>query len=249
MDILRKKITPRTEYFAKGSDRCLYFFRGQQSAGDIKDVKRGMLAVKDAGFSDAECWANPGFITTGGSVTDYATVAAGAGHDFTLDGYSLIFSLRIKKATPATNEVILGSFTSGSVYGGLQLTANSSGSLSLAISPADGSAVQSFGTSGALDGNEHTCTWFIPRNAVSAVRYVDLTNLGTLSSGTVPGKSCAGGNILAIGASRAGSAKVCQFAAIQAYQVPLDLASINTDRIQDFLLRQPHRPIPDWMLA
>lgn len=246
-------VSPRSGRIAD-STLCQYFFLGAQASGNLRDSMGGASATKfDGSFTDGEAWANAGFATTvsGGATTDYFTRVAGAGHDFTLVGKALIFALRIKKATPVGNEIILGSFTSGSVYGGLQMTATSTGSLQLACSPIDGSGNQTAAISSTyptLDGTEHFAMYAFGPDAVSVKQYVDGLPASTSGSGNASGKDCAGGNILNIGASRAGSAKDAQFGSIQQYNVPCaTLASLQTDAVAQWIFRNPHRPVPDWM--
>lgn len=247
-------VSPRAAQFARANPFCRFFFQGVQLAGDLNDSMGGPAALKfDASFTDAEAWeANQGFATTGSSITDYFTRAPHASHDFSLAGNAMVFAGRIKKATPGSTEIVMGSFSSGSVNGGFQLTANSSGALQLAVSPVDGSGNQTASISAGviLDGAEHSFLYLFPPDTVSVKQAVDGVAVSTSGSGNASGKNCAGGNILNIGASRAGSAKVCQFADLQLYVVPTNLGSaIRFDAIAAFMHRNRGTPIPTWMFG
>ena len=97
--MLIKQVFP--ESLAVPSTYCKYFYRGEQSTGDVENkVSTGALAVKNAGFLDAALWATPGYMAVGGGTGNFCTVAAST-HDATLNGYSLIVTARIKKAAAA----------------------------------------------------------------------------------------------------------------------------------------------------
>lgn len=246
--------SPRSGHFGDGASLCQMFYLGMQSAGDLRDyMANGTHAPKNtggAGFGDAAAWANAGFLTTGGSVDEYCQRAAASGADFTLAEHAFILALRIKKATPGGNEIIASCYTSGSP-GGWRLTANSTGSLALAINSVDNVSLNLTITSTytPLDGNEHLCCWFVPPDAVNARFFVDGLSASSASAATVAGKNCAGGNAMRIGSDLTSTAaKVCQFGSLQQYNVPCaTLASIPYDAIAQWMYRNPHRPVPDWM--
>jgi hypothetical protein len=245
------KAKPRTAHFSE----CSYgrfFFSCQQAAGELRDSFGGPVATKfDAGYTDAEAWANAGFLTTGNSaITDYMTRVADPTNSWDGTTHTAILALRLKKATPGSNEVIAGCFTSSTHDGGWQLNATSTGTLQLQMKPADGGAAHTITIASGfapLDGTERLCMWAIPRDAVSAQMYVDGVAAGTaaMSGGT---KNFAGGHILNIGASRAGSAKTAQFATLQLYTIERNLADLKMTQIAEFMTRFPHRPLPDWLL-
>lgn len=252
--ITNTPISPRSARFGAEASLCQYFYLGAQAAGALKDYQGGIDAPKNtggAGFLDAAAWANAGFATTGGGVDEFFDRPANSGHDFTLAGRALVFALRFKKSTPGSNEIVLGGYTATTAPGGLQLTANSTGSLGLAINAADNTslALTITSTYTPLDGNEHLCCWFVPPDAVNARFFVDGLSASSASAATIAGKNCAGGNILRIGSARASSAaKVAQFGSLQQYSVPCaTLASINYDAVAQFMFRHPHQPVPDWM--
>lgn len=242
---------PRTEHFRKAT-YGQFFFLCQQAAGDLRDAFGGPSATKfDAGYTDAEAWADAGYLTTGNSsATDYMTRVAHPTNSWDGTTHTAILALRLKKTTPGSNETIAGCFTSVTHDGGWQLIATSAGTVQCQMKPADGGAAHTItiaAGSSPLDGTERLLMWAIPRDAVSAQMYVDGVAAGTsgMTGGT---KNFAGGHILNIGAARGGTARAAQFSTLQLYTVQRDLADMKMPQIAEFMARFPHRPLPDWLL-
>lgn len=241
-------IAPRDKSFQDAATYLKYWFGCRQASGEVRDSKGGASAIKNAGFLDAEAWVNAGYLTTGADSTKFATLAAGNGQDFTLATHSFVFSVRLKKATSASNEKIINGYDT---VGGIGLTAYSTGQLQLALKATDGTTLTiniAAASATTLDGNEHCVTFIVGRDNVSAQWYVDDAKSGTTGNNGVYGKSFIGGNALVLGGStQAGVAKSAQFATIQAYAVPKDLAAINAAQVHGWIMRHPHLPVPDWM--
>lgn len=243
---------PRSEWFQRAS-YCRFFFKCQQSAGEVADQMGGPPAIKfDSNYTDAEAWANAGYLTTANSaVTDYALRAANANNSWNGGTHTAILALRLKKATPGSSEVIAGCFTSGSSNGGWQINCTSTGQVQLQLKPTNGGSAHTLTISnsyGALDSTERLLVWAVPREASSALMFVDGAAAGTSGMTGDPSRDFAGGFGLALGASLAGSAKAAQFSAVQLYTIERDLSDLRTQQIADFLMRYPHRPLPDWLL-
>lgn len=245
-------VVPRTDAFLRAT-YCSFFFGCQQAAGELHDSMGGPSANKfDASYTDAEAWANAGYLTTGNSaVTDYMTRPATPTNSWDSTQRCAILALRLKKATPGSNEVIAGCFTSGSANGGWQIIATSTGTLQLQMKPLDGGSASTITISSiypTLDGAEHLAMWAIPRSSgASAQMFVD--GLLVATSGMAAAvNNFAGGNALNIGASLGGSAKAAQFATIQLYTIARDLGDIKTTQIADWIARNPHLPVPDWLM-
>lgn len=251
MLVTNTKAKSRTALFSECSYGKFYF-GCRQAAGELRDSFGGPVASKlDGSYTDAEAWANAGFLTTGNSaITDYMTRVADPSNSWDGTTHTAILALRLKKATPGSSEVIAGCFTSSTHDGGWQLNATSTGTFQLQMKPLDGGSAHTI-TIGSvytpLDGNEHLCMWAIPRDAVSAQMYVDGVAAGTAGMAAAT-KNFAGGHILNIGASRAGSAKTAQFATLQLYAIERNLADLKMTQIAEFMTRFPHRPLPDWLL-
>lgn len=249
MNARQLSITPRDAYFRR-STRLLYWFGCRQPSGDVRNSKTGgVSAAKTGTFTDANAWANAGFLTTGFDINSVAILPANSGQDFDLSAGTFVFSLRLKKATPASNEKIINGYDA--VNGGIGLTAQSTGTLQFAVKANDGTTLALNITSAqaaTLDGSEHCITFFVPQDNVSVQWFVDVTKSGTSGNSGINGKLVAGGNALNIGGStQTGSGKVAQFASIQAYLVPKPLAQINAPQVHSWINNNPHLPVPDWV--
>jgi len=243
-------ITPRDAYFRRAS-RLLFWFGCRQPSGDVRNsMAGGVAAVKTPSFTDAQAWAaNPGYLTTGADVNAVAILPPNSGQDFDLSAGTYVFSLRLKKATPAGNEKIINGYDA--VNGGIGLTAQSNGTLQFAVKANDNTTLVLNITSAqaaTLNGNEHCITFFVPQDNVSVQWYVDANRSGTSSNSGINGKLVAGGNALNIGGStQTGSGKAAQFASVQAYLVPKALAQINAVQVHSWINNNPHLPVPDWV--
>ena len=71
------QVVPKNARFAESS-YCRFFFPARAVSGDMADSMGGEPLQKfDANYTDAEAWANAGYVTTGTSaVTHYMTRAA-----------------------------------------------------------------------------------------------------------------------------------------------------------------------------
>lgn len=236
---------------------CKYFFRGEQSAGDIENkVAGGALAVKNTGFTDGTLWATPGYATVGGASANYCTLAA-ATHDVTLNGFTLIITARIKKAAaafPAAEHYIAASYNPGSNTGGIILSCRTDGSARCYVNSTDGTTINANTAANVLTNGsaatERSLVFFFPREAGSAWSMIDALDGSSSAASTVAGKSLVGGRDMRIGAPLGGgSIDAFGVAAFAAYQVPVDLSSIDRKSVGDWALRNPGQPIPDWVFA
>ena len=94
----------------QASSRYKFFIPGQQfiGSGSAKDRSGNSAdAALMANRSDAEAWANPGYITTGAG-TDEGLAIPAAKVQFDLATQSVIFSARIAKAAPVGAESLFG---------------------------------------------------------------------------------------------------------------------------------------------
>lgn len=259
--MLIKQVFP--ESLVAPSTFCRFFFRGEQSAGDMENkVSGGPLAVKNTGFTDGTLWGTAGYATVGGASANYCTLAPAA-HDFTLNGYTLIITARIKKVTvamPAAEQYIAASYNPGSNTGGIILSCRTDGSARCYVNATDGTTVNANTAANVItDGNtgdgspnnsERSLVFFFPREAGSAWAMIDALDGNSSAASTVAGKSLAGGRDMRIGAALAGgSIDAYGLAAFAAYQVPADLASIDRKAVGDWCLRNPGQPVPDWVFA
>jgi len=241
----------RTVADAVISPYCLYHLIGEQSSGDMRNLKPGgSAAIKDASFTDAEAWVNPGYMTTGADSTAIATLPlADAG--FTLDGFSLILAVRFRKALPAGTEPFVSSVAPGSTYGGIIIDGRNTGSTLLTVSAVD-TGSNPIGVAGTQDGNEHTIVYFIPRGGSdtgSMLAYLDGKYNGSGSAANVRGKDCRGPRDLRLGSAWPSiSAVACRIGMLAAYNVPKDMSDLNKPLIADYLQRNPGMPLEAWHL-
>lgn len=255
MPINIKQVAP--ESMQVPSQWCKYFFRGEQSAGDIENkVSGGALAVKNTGFLDATLWATPGYASVGGGAANFCTLAAST-HDVTLNGYTLIVTARIKKAAvtfPAAEQYIAASYNPGSNTGGIIISCRTDGSARCYVNAQDGTTVNANTAANVLTNGsaatERALVFFFPREAGSAWAMIDALDGNSSAASTVAGKSLAGGRTMQIGAALAGGAiDAYGIAALAVYQVPADLSSIDRKQVGDWVLRNPGQPCPDWVFA
>lgn len=253
--MLIKQVFP--ESLAVPSTYCKYFYRGEQSTGDVENkVSTGALAVKNAGFLDAALWATPGYMAVGGGTGNFCTVAAST-HDATLNGYSLIVTARIKKAAaafPAAEQYIISSYDPGVNQGGIIISCRADGQVRCYLNTTDNTTINANTAVSALTNgttaNERALVFFFPRESGSAWAMIDALDGNSSAASTVAGKSLAGGRSMRIGLGQAGVANDAYLvAAFAAYAVPTDLANIDRKQVGDWVLRNPGQPIPDWVFA
>jgi len=253
--MLIKQVFP--ESLVSASTYCRFFFRGEQSAGDMENkVAGGALAVKNAGFADGTLWATAGYATVGGATANYCTLAPSA-HDFTLAGFSLIVTVRLQKvlpAKPAAEQYIAASYNPGSTTGGIIVSCRADGSARCYVNALDGSTVNANTDADVVtDGttaNEKSLVFFFPRESGSAWSMIGVLDDNSSAAAIVAGKSLAGGRDMRIGSSLAGGAiDGYRIAAFGAYQVPADLASIDRKQVGDWCMRNPGVQCPDWVFA
>lgn len=253
--MLIKQVFP--ESLVSPSTFCRFFFRGEQGTGDMENkVAGGPLAIKNGGFLDATLWATPGYATVGGAAANFCTLAPAA-HDFTLSGYSLVITARIKKASPAfpaAEQYIAASYSPGSNNGGIILSCRTDGSPRCYVNAVDGTSVNANTAANVLTNGttatERALVFFFPREAGSAWAMVDALDGNSSAASTIAGKSLAGARDMRIGSSLAGGAiDAYGVASFAAYQVPADLASIDRKTVGDWVLRNPGQPVPDWVFA
>ena len=240
------------------SQYCRYFFRGEQSTGDMENkAPAGLLGIKNAGFLDATLWANPGYATVGGTVGNYCTLGA-AQHDFSLSEHTMVFTLRIKKvlaAFPAAEQYIISSYAPGTNTGGIIVSCRTDGMARMYLNAADGTTVNLSSAAGVVTNGsvapEVSLVWMLPREAgISAQLGVNALQANTTSAATIIGKSFVGARDMRIGQPQIASAiDAYQIAAFSCYAVPADLADINQRLVYDWAMRNPGTPMPDWVFA
>lgn len=250
-----KQVFP--ESLVSPSTYCRFFFRGEQSVGDMENkVAGGPLAVKNAGFLDATLWGTAGYATVGGGAANYCTLSPAA-HDFTLNGFTLVITARIRKALaayPAAEQYIVASYNPGSNTGGIVLSCRTDGAARCYVNAQDNTTVNA-NTAANIITNGTTATeralvFFFPREGGSAWAMIDAVDGNSSAAATVSGKSLVGARDMRIGAALAGGAiDAYGIASFAAYQVPADLTSIDRRAVGDWLLRNPGQPVPDWVFA
>lgn len=242
----------RTIADAVVADSCLYHLIGEQSAGDMRNLKpTGSSPVKDATFTDGEAWANPGYMTTGADSSAFATLPA-AEAQFSLVATSLILCVRMKKATPGGTEIFVGSTKSGATPGGITLDGRADTKMRLTVFANDGTfaGISGIGGStGITDGNEHTTVFFVPFAGPSMYCWVDGVFSNTASSANVIGKNCFGDGDMRIGSALGGNlAKAANIAVLAAYTSTKDTTDLPMAMIADYLHRNPGMPLENWHL-
>lgn len=248
MSIATKLIVPESSY---RSSRCVFAYHGEQVGGEIENlVQNGPAAVKNAGFTDPELWdARKGWMTFSG-VTKFATAPAD-GTQVTMDGQSLIVTVRIKKtlaAHVAATRYLAQNYTPGQNTGGFLLQVTTGGACGLTVAPVGGSGVNVFAPSGTITNgsvaNEVNLVFVASRDGLGRVGNGGV-QIGTSTITAAANADLAGGYPLVIG----GAAESFELKHLAAYQVPLDLADIPLDLLYDWVDRHPGALIPDWVLG
>lgn len=256
MPMTQQRIYPRDAYpvssFAK------WFYLCAQNAGDIQNLIPGKAsAAKHASFSDATCWGAAGYATVGGSATNRAEIPASTADLDSLATHSLIVTCRVKKtavALPGAEQQLYASYQPGSLHGGIILAHLTTGAARLYVSAAD-STVASITTGANVITNgsaapEVTITFIVPREGGNGSVAVNGIEAATSSVATLAGKALAGGRAARLGVALNGTAADQHgLASIAAYGVPLAGASLPKAQIYDWVHRNPHLPIPDWMFG
>lgn len=238
------------------SSYCKYFFRGEQSSGDIENlVSGGALAVKNAGFLDATLWASAGYAAIGGGAGNYCTLAPET-HDLTLNGFTLVVTARVLKSTvafPGAEQYFVSSYNPGSTTGGIILACRTDGAARLYCNAVDGTAVSVTTAANTLTNGaaavERSLVFVFPRESGQSARVaVDGIEVSTSPATTIAGKSLAGGRAMRIGGPQSGAAvDAYKLAAFGAYLVPINSTLIDKAQLYDWAFRNPGTPMPDWV--
>lgn len=252
--MLIKQVFP--ESISNPSSYCKYFYRCEQSSGDIENkVSGAALAVKNSGFLDGTLWSAAGYANLGGGTGNYCTVASST-HDVTLNGYSLVVTARIQKTAgsyPGAEQYFIASYNPGSSTGGIIVSCRTDGAVRMYANSVSGSTVSVTSAAGVLwngtSNNERSVVFIFPRESgVSAYVGVDAIESSSSPASSVAGLTLAGGNTMRIGGNLAGgSIDGYKLAAIAAYQVPVDLGSLDRKQLYDWAFRNPGTPMPDWI--
>ncbi len=252
--IQQKRVYPESGVVP--SAYCKYFFRCEQSSGEIDNlVSGGSDAVKTSGFLDATLWANDGYANLGGGAANYCTLDA-ATHDLTLAGYSVIVTARVLKsaaAFPGAEQYFISSYAPGSNTGGIIIACRTDGSAKLYVNSTDGTTVGVTSAANVLTNGsaatEQSLVFGFPRESgVSAVCAVNGIPSSTSPASTIAGKSLAGGRTMRIGGAQNGAViDGYRVAAFAAYMVPADLSDIRLSAVYEWAWRNPAAPIPEWV--
>lgn len=237
---------------------CKYFYLCAQPSGDIANSIAGKAAaVKNAGLTDGELWANSGYATIGGGAGNYATIDPST-HDLSLAGFSIVVAARIKKsaaAFPGAEQYIVASYAPGSQFGGIILTCRTDGAARLYVNTVGDATVNVATPANTLTNgsaaSERTVSFIFPRESgVSASAGVDGIQVATSPATTVAGASLAGGRTMRFGEPLSGGTiDAYQFGSFQAYMVPKDMSAMSVAAIHNWVWVNPHLPIPDWVFG
>ncbi len=142
-------INPTAVFYIPGRQ-----FVGSQSAKDYSGNSAD--AVIQSGTTDAEVWANNGYITTKAATAGKLDIPL-AKSAFNLGGESVIFSAVIKKAAPTVSEAIMGHGSAGAGAYGFYLSARATTGKIRVIPNTTGGAVTGLTDSTAVfcDGTDH----------------------------------------------------------------------------------------------
>lgn len=256
MTLAQQAIYPRDAYPA--STFCNWFFLGSQASGDIENKVAGKApAVKNGTFTDGECWPTAGYATVGGAADNWAGVVAGTADLKSLATHSLVVAVRVKKvaaAFPSVENFLYASYKPGSEFGGIVLAHGTTGFARLYINAADNTTVSlTTATNVITDGataNERTLVFIVPREGGNGFVAVDGLETVSATVAAVAGKALAGGRTGRLGVSLAGVASDAhQLASFQSYCVPLAGSAISRLAVYDWVQRNPHLQIPDWVFG
>lgn len=123
---------------------CMFYIPGRQfvSSGNAKDLSgNGADAVIGAGTTDAEVWANAGYITskatTGAPVGKLGIPQAKSVFDLSND--AVLFAANLNLAAPGANSAFIGPGSAGAGIYGFTVSARTSGKLLFIINTPSGS--------------------------------------------------------------------------------------------------------------
>lgn len=256
MPLQQQQIYPRNAYAQPSY--CNWFYRGAQASGDIENVISGKAqAVKHATFTDGECWANAGWATVGGGANNYAAVDASTADLQSLATHSLIVAFTVKKSVatyPAVENYLYASYKPGSEYGGIVLASMTTGNARMYMNSTDNTTVSLTTATNVISDNSNiltkTIVFIVPRNGATGYFGINGLEAGNGSISTISSKPLAGGRSARWGESLSSVAiDTHRMANFQCYSVPADDAQISRLAIYDWVQRNPHLPIPDWMFG
>lgn len=256
MPITQVPIYPRDAYAQ--SSYCNWFYRGAQASGDIDNVISGKAqAVKHASFTDGSCWANSGFATIGGSSTNYASIDSATADLQSLATHSLIVAFTVKKSVatyPSVENYLYASYKPGSQYGGIVIASMTTGAGRLYVNSTDNTTVSLTTAVDVISDNSNiltkTLVFIVPRNGTTGYWGIDGLEAGSGTVTSVTSKALAGGRTARLGASLAGVAiDTHRISNFQSYCVPADGGDLSRLAIYDWVQRNPHLPIPDWVFG
>ena len=254
MPMTQQQIYPRNAYAQPSY--CNWFYLGAQASGDIENkITSKAAAIKHASFSDASCWANAGFATVGGGATNYATIDSATADLQSLATHSLVVAFTVKKSVatyPAVENYLYASYKPGSQYGGIVVASMTTGNARLYLNSTDNTTVSLTTAVDVVSDNSNiltkTIVFIVPRNGATGYFGINGLEAGSGSISTISSKALAGGRTARWGASLAGVAiDTHRMSSFQCYSVPADLTSRLP--IYDWVQRNPHVPIPDWVFG
>ena len=171
-----------TSGFSSQAAHPYYFFHGfagNQAAGDSQffDLAASNHGTRGANLSDAEMFANAGFVTTKAPSNPYDICIRFANLNFDYSIGEKLFIWWQGKITPAVDERAFigdgfGTGTSGNGQRGIQIRANQSGKLTAAIF---GAAAKAMGLSTSIpfDGNRHDIAMYLDGATKSYGYWID----------------------------------------------------------------------------
>lgn len=247
-------IYPRDAYAA--SSYAKWFYLGAQNSGDIENKVAGKAnASKHASFADATCWATAGYATVGGGGTNYATIPAATADLESTATHVLVVAARLKKVAvnkPAAEGQMFASYQPGSQYGGIIISMLTTGAMRLYVNAKDSTTVSlntaaDVLTTGAA-APEVSVVWIVD----GALGHIGINGLEAVTGSSTAGvanKPLAGGRTARFGLSLPGSSQpdACGVASFQTYCVPRASTNINRLAVYDWIARNPHLPVPDWV--
>lgn len=254
MPLTQQAIYPRDAYATTPSAK--WFYLGAQASGDIENKVSGKaVAAKNVSFTDPTCWATAGYATVGGGASNYCTIDPSTTDLDSLAGGCLIVAIRMKKvaaAFPAVENYVFASYKPGSQYGGIVIASKTDGGCRLYVNSTDNTTASLTTAANVITNgttaNEHTYVFMVPGDGGNGYIGIDGLEVVSSSMAALAGKTMAGGWGGRLGISLAGVAiDAHQVASFQVYCPRVSLTTINRQAVYDWVQKNPHLRIPEWM--
>lgn len=234
------------------SSKYRFCIPGRQfpGSGDAKDISPNNAdAVRMASLTDAACWANPGYFTTGAGANLGLSIPS-AKVQFDLAIQSIIFSIRIKKAGPVGAESIFGcadTITAQGFYISMRAASGSVSKVRPILNTSGGvvsGLADSLATFGEAAATDHVLTLAIDGVTKSVFLWCDGALSNTYTSAFTGGTTVANPFAFGLSIGSSGTTFAGQFSGAHLLVMNGGLP-INVSLVAQKLASNPHAFITD----